>query len=284
MNLNSTLISVQELQTYLKSQPANTVIFDCRFDLSKPHLGYQQYLEGHIPRSIYVDLEKDLSGSKNRLHGRHPLPAAKDWADTRARLGISENTIVILYDFQENTYSARMWWMLQAIGHQAIHILDGGYAEWLKLGGIIENGPSLNPKALLSLPIIEYKGLIHMSDIQHNIKNPSFQIMDARAQERFRGEIEPLDPVAGHIPGALNKPYKSNLNQNNLFKTQAELAREFSNIDCAPNKVVHQCGSGVTACHNLLAMELAGLKGSKLYAGSWSEWCNHPANPIATGA
>jgi len=283
MHSNSILISVHDLQTSLQNQRDDTVIFDCRFDLNHPHLGYQQYLEGHIPSSIYVDLEKDLSGPKNPLQGRHPLPSSADWANTRARLGISENTQVILYDLQENTYSARMWWMLKAIGHQFIQILDGGFKEWLKLGGTVEGSPSLKPNSLLNLSIIEYKGLIQMSDVQHNIKNPCFQIIDARANERFRGETEPLDPVAGHIPGAINRPYKHNLNNNHLFKTESELAQEFSNIGYAPNQVVHSCGSGVTACHNLLAMELAGLNGSLLYAGSWSEWCNHPENPIATG-
>jgi len=284
MNSNSILISAHELQTSLQNQLNDTVIFDCRFDLSNPLIGHQQYLDGHIPGAIYVDLEKDLSGPKNPLQGRHPLPNSSDWANTRTRLGISENTHVILYDLQENTYSARMWWMLKAIGHQYIQILDGGYTEWLQLGGTIENGPSRYPNPLLNLPIIEYKGLIKMSDVQHNIKNPCFQIMDARAKERFRGETEPLDPVAGHIPGAMNRPYKNNLNSNHLFKTELELAQEFLNIGYAPNQVVHSCGSGVTACHNLLAMEIAGLNSSLLYAGSWSEWCNHPENPIATGS
>ena len=283
MHSNSILISVRDLQNSLQNQLDDTVIFDCRFDLSQPHLGHQQYLEGHIPSSIYVDLEKDLSGPKNPLQGRHPLPNSSNWADTRARLGVSENTHVILYDLQENTYSARMWWMLKAIGHKSVQILDGGFKEWVKLGGTVESGPSLKPNSLINTPIIEYKGLIHMSDVQHNIKNPCFQIMDARAKERFRGEAEPLDPVAGHIPGAMNRPYKNNLNDNHLFKTGSELADEFSNIGFAPNQVVHSCGSGVTACHNLLAMEIAGLSGSLLYAGSWSEWCNHPQNPIATG-
>jgi thiosulfate/3-mercaptopyruvate sulfurtransferase len=283
MYSNSILISVRDLQNSLQNQLDDTVIFDCRFDLSQPHLGHQQYLEGHIPSSIYVDLEKDLSGPKNPLQGRHPLPNSSNWANTRARLGISENTHVILYDLQENTYSARMWWMLKAIGHQSIQILDGGFKEWVKLGGAVESGPSRKPNSVINLPIIEYKGLIQMSDVQQNIKNPCFQIMDARAKERFRGETEPLDPVAGHIPGAMNRPYKNNLNDNHLFKTGSELADEFSKISFAPTQLVHSCGSGVTACHNLLAMEIAGLSGSLLYAGSWSEWCNHPHNPIASG-
>jgi len=283
MSSNSILISVQDLQTSIQNQLVNTVIFDCRFDLSNPHIGHQQYLDGHIPGAIYVDLEKDLSGPKNPLKGRHPLPNSSDWANTRASLGISENTHVILYDLHENTYSARMWWMLKAIGHQSIQILDGGYTAWLQHGGRIESGPSRKPNSLLNLPIIEYKGLIQMSDVQHNLTKPCFQVMDARAMERFRGETEPLDPVAGHIPGAMNRPYKNNLNSNHLFKTESELAQEFSQIGFAPNQVVHSCGSGVTACHNLLAMEIAGLNGSLLYAGSWSEWCHHPQNPIATG-
>jgi len=283
MHSNSILISVRDLQNSLQNELYDTVIFDCRFDLNQPHLGHQQYLEGHIPSSIYVDLEKDLSGPKNPLQGRHPLPNSSNWANTRARLGISENTHVILYDLQENTYSARMWWMLKAIGHKSIQILDGGFKEWVKLGGVVESGPSREPNSLINLPIIEYKGLIKMSDVQHNIENPCFQIMDARAKERFSGETEPLDPVAGHIPGAMNRPYKNNLNDNHLFKTGSELADEFSKISFAPTQLVHSCGSGVTACHNLLAMEIAGLSGSLLYAGSWSEWCNHPHNPIATG-
>jgi thiosulfate/3-mercaptopyruvate sulfurtransferase len=283
MSSNSILISVQDLQISLQNPGDDTVIFDCRFDLSNPLIGNQQYLDGHIPGAIYVDLEKDLSGPKNPLQGRHPLPSSSDWANTRARLGISENTHVILYDLQENTYSARMWWMLKAVGHQSIQILDGGFTAWLQHGGMIASGPSLKPSSLLNLPIIEYKGLIQMSDVQHNITNPCFQILDARAMGRFTGETEPLDPVAGHIPGAMNRPYKNNLNDNHLFKTESELADEFSKISFAPNQVVHSCGSGVTACHNLLAMEIAGLNGSLLYAGSWSEWCNHPQNPIATG-
>jgi len=174
--------------------------------------------------------------------------------------------------------------MLKAIGHQSIQILDGGYTAWLQLGGGIESGANSKPNSLSNLPIVEYKGLIQMSDVQHNITNPCFQIMDARAMERFRGEIEPLDPIAGHIPGAMNRPYKNNLNSNHIFKTESELSQEFSKIGFAPNQVVHSCGSGVTACHNLLAMEIAGLTGSLLYAGSWSEWCHHPQNPIATGS
>lgn len=283
MNAHTLLISVNQLQEIIQNQQLPFLIFDCRFDLSKPALGYEQFIQGHIPGARYVDLEKNLSGSKNPLQGRHPLPTPEEWAQTRSNLGISENTVVILYDFLENTYSARMWWMLKAVGHQHIHILDGGYAAWLSAGGKVEVGEgSFNP-SIPNLPSIAFEGLIKMIDIQKDLLNPSFTILDARASERFRGNVEPLDPIAGHIPGALNRPYKQNLNQSNLFKPSIELQLEFNHLQSQASQVVHQCGSGVTACHNLLAMELAGLKGSLLYAGSWSEWCNHPENPIALG-
>lgn len=283
MNAHTLLISVGQLQEIIQNQQLPFLIFDCRFDLSRPALGYEQFIQGHIPGASYVDLEKNLSGPKNPLQGRHPLPTPEEWAQTRANLGISKNTLVILYDFLENTYSARMWWMLKAVGYQHIHILDGGFSAWLSAGGKVEEGEgSFNP-SIPNLPSIAFEGLIKMIDIQKNILNPSFTILDARASERFRGDVEPLDPIAGHIPGALNRPYKLNLNQNNLFKSPLELQLEFNYLQSQASQVVHQCGSGVTACHNLLAMELAGLKGSLLYGGSWSEWCNHTQNPIALG-
>ena len=283
MNANTLLISVDQLQEIIKNQQLPFLIFDCRFDLSKPALGYEQFIQGHIPNARYVDLEKNLSGPKNPLQGRHPLPTPEEWAQTRANLGISENTLVILYDFLENTYSARMWWMLKAVGHQHIHILDGGYLAWLSAGGVVEVGEGPHCTPICALPPAVFEGLIKMEDIQKNLLNPSFTVLDARASERFRGDVEPLDPIAGHIPGALNRPYKLNLNQSNLFKSPLELQLEFNHLQSQASQVVHQCGSGVTACHNLLAMELAGIEGSFLYAGSWSEWCHHPENPIALG-
>ena len=283
MNAHTLLISVDQLQEIIQNQQLPFLIFDCRFDLSQPAIGYEQFIKGHIPHARYVDLEKNLSGPKNPLQGRHPLPTPEEWAQTRANLGISENTLVILYDFLENTYSARMWWMLKAVGHQHIHILNGGFSAWLSVGGKVEEGEGSFNLSIPNLPSIAFEGLIKMIDIQKNLLDPSFTILDARANERFRGDVEPLDPIAGHIPGALNRPYKLNLNQNNLFKSPLELQLELNHLKSQASQVVHQCGSGVTACHNLLAMELAGLKGSLLYAGSWSEWCNHTQNPIALG-
>ena len=283
MNSHTLLISVDQLQEIIQNQQLPFLIFDCRFDLSQPAVGYEQFIQGHIPHARYVDLEKNLSGPKNPLQGRHPLPTPMEWAQTRANLGISENTVVILYDFLENTYSARMWWMLKAVGHQHILILDGGYSAWLSVGGEVEVGEGSHFPPIPVLPPVVFEGLIKMVDIQKNLLSPSFTVLDARASERFRGDVEPLDPIAGHIPGALNRPYKLNLNQNKLFKSALELQVEFNHLQSQTSQVVHQCGSGVTACHNLLAMELAGIEGSLLYAGSWSEWCHHPENPIALG-
>jgi thiosulfate/3-mercaptopyruvate sulfurtransferase len=281
MQPNSTLISVKDLQNLSKSSTAQYLIFDCRSDLKKPTLGYEEYSQGHIPQAIYVDLEKDLSGPKNKLRGRNPLPSPKEWAVTRARLGITESTHVILYDFLDNTYATRMWWMLHATGHKNIQILDGGYSQWLKLNGDIEVQENFSQQLPADLPAIEYQNLIQMSAVQDHLSQPCFTLVDARAGERFRGDIEPLDPVAGHVPGSLNRPYKSNLNQDGLFKSSAQLREELAYLGVNANRVVHTCGSGVSACHNLLAMEIAGFHGSLLYAGSWSEWCHHPDNPIA---
>lgn len=277
----SPLISATELQHVIQNPSTPFLLFDCRFHLTKPHLGYEQYAEGHIPGAVYVDLEKVLSGPKNPLQGRHPLPSPENWAHQRAQLGIETNAVVILYDDSENTYSARMWWMLRATGHLRVHIVDGGYRAWLKQVGTVETQENTPSPTAQRLPAVNYVGLVTMSDIQNQLSRPSFTILDARAAERFRGEVEPLDPVAGHIPGAINQAYKNNLHEDFLFKSKDELRQMF--MPYPPHCVVHQCGSGVTACHNLLAMEIAGLSGSLLYAGSWSEWCQDPQNPVAKG-
>jgi thiosulfate/3-mercaptopyruvate sulfurtransferase len=281
MKTTNLLISNKELHLLLNNQDPNVLILDCRFDLAKPHIGKEQYLAGHIPGAYYVDLEKDLSGPKNPHLGRHPLPTPQAWANTRSQLGISSNSKIVIYDQLENTYSARMWWMLTATGHNNVQILDGGFQTWTSFGYSVMLGEEKPEPLKLDASVVDYEKLIEMNDVQVNLSNPIFHIIDARAAERFRGEVEPLDPVAGHIPGAINRLYKMNLNADSLFKTSEELRHEWHHLNLAPELIVHQCGSGVTACHNLFAMELAGLKGSKLYAGSWSEWCNHPNNPVA---
>ena len=283
MTTHNFLITPVELNQLLNGDISSIAIFDCRFDLTNSQKGRDLYAQGHIPSAVYVDLEKDLSGKKNPLLGRHPLPTPSEWASTISKLGISASTLVILYDQMENTYSARMWWMLKAVGLNKVRILDGGYSNWQNFGGSISTTIEA-PKSLPNQPsVVQFNGLIRMADVQENIKEPRFTILDARATERFKGEVEPLDPIAGHIPGALNRPYKQNLNSQNIFKSPSELKEELSSLLFKSQATVHQCGSGVTACHNLLAMEIAGIRGSLLYAGSWSEWCNHTENPVAVG-
>ena len=283
MTNHNYLISPEELNQLLQLNSKDFAIFDCRFDLANVKKGLELYLQGHIPGAVYVDLEKDLSGGKNPLLGRHPLPEPSVWSSTISKLGVSKSTLVILYDQQENIYSARMWWMLKAVGLNNVRILNGGFSNWVNFGGDVSTLIEEPQPTLQEIDSSKFDGLVKMIDIQKNIQAPIFTVLDARASERYRGEVEPLDPVAGHIPGALNRLYKLNLNDQNLFKSSSELKKECLSFVKNPESIVHQCGSGVTACHNLLAMEIAGLQGSKLYAGSWSEWCNQLENPIALG-
>lgn len=274
------LIDAVELSSLLKINSDNIFIFDCRFDIANSATGRNLYLDGHIPHARYVSLDDDLSGPKNPLQGRHPLPSPQKWYETKVKLGINKDSNMILYDDLENTYSARMWWMLVNTGHSNIRLLNGGYQAWLRSGGDIEVGEHSEPMINRSsnLTVQPFLKLITMQDVYENIHSRQFIVLDARAANRYHGENETLDPVAGHIPNALNRPYKLNLTENGLFKAAEELAKDFANF--SHENIVHQCGSGVTACNNLLAMEIAGLSGSKLYAGSWSEWCQHSSNPI----
>jgi len=283
MNTTNLLINNKELRFLLQHQDSKVLIFDCRFDLAKPHIGKEQYLEGHIPRAHYVDLGSDLSGPENSQLGRHPLPTPEAWAITRSQLGISSDSKIVIYDHLENTYSARMWWMLSATGHKNVQILDGGFQTWASLGNPVEQGDKQPSPLRLEASVVDYVNVIQMQDVQDNLNNPVFHIIDARAPERFRGDIEPLDPIAGHIPGAMNRLYKLNLNSDGLFKSPDELRKEWHSLNLVPELIVHQCGSGVTACNNLFEPLSPGLKGSKLYAGSWSQWCNHSNNPMARG-
>jgi len=282
MSNEQLLITSKELALLLQND-APLHLFDCRFDLKQALWGHEQFIQGHIPSAVFIDLDHDLSGPKNPKKGRHPLPHPKQWMQTRLKLGIALDDQVIIYDQAENIFSARMWWMLKAVGLNNVRILNGGFSNWVNFGGDVSTLIEEPQPTLQEIDSSKFDGLVKMIDIQKNIQAPIFTVLDARASERYRGEVEPLDPVAGHIPGALNRLYKLNLNDQNLFKSSSELKKEFLSFVKNPESIVHQCGSGVTACHNLLAMEIAGLHGSKLYAGSWSEWCNHPENPIALG-
>lgn len=263
------------------------VLIDASFDLADPTAGERAWAAGHLPGALYAHLERDLSGPKKppgpTFSGRHPLPSRPAFATTVGTWGISPRHAVVAMDRQGGPYAARLWWMLRWLGHGRVWVLDGGIDGWLAAGGVLETEVPARralppyPVGKRTMPTVTAAGLLRTLGAQW--------IVDARAPERFRGEVEPLDPVAGHIPGAVNRPMKDNLGSDGRFKSAAMLAREFDDLLAGREaaEVVHQCGSGVTACHNLLAMEVAGRTGAQLYPGSWSEWSADPARPIARG-
>jgi thiosulfate/3-mercaptopyruvate sulfurtransferase len=271
------LITTNRLQALLNSG-TNVSICDCRFELGQPSAGREAYAKGHIPGAIYIDLDADLSGAKTGTNGRHPLPSPDDWATTRQRLGIDSNTNVTAYDSQGSAFASRLWWMLRAIGHDKVQVLDGGLDSWKgQLSTTI-----LAPTPLEKKPKpVAYQGLVLVDEILDNLASRRKTVIDARSPDRFHGQNETLDPVAGHIPGSLNRFFKNNL-EGSEFKSAEILRMEYSELlaNTQASDVIHSCGSGVTACVNLLAMEQAGLRGSLLYAGSWSEWCADPKRPV----
>ncbi len=271
------LISANQLEEIINSGE-DVLLCDCRFDLVDPLIGKKSYEESHIPGAIYVDLDKDLSGPKTGTNGRHPLPNPEAWAKTKARLGISPNTLVVAYDKQGSVYASRLWWMLKATGHANVRVLDGGLDAWNGPMGTIPRTPTPSSEVIGVMP---YTGLVLVDEVVNNLESQKYKIVDARTEDRFHGQNETLDPVGGHIPGAMNRFFKNNLNKT-AFKTPEQLFKEFSEClgPIKASEVIHSCGSGVTACHNLLAMELAGFKGSRLYAGSWSEWSADPKRPV----
>ena len=277
------LIEVEELKRLMDSG-ASYRLFDCRFDLTNPSAGFQSYQEGHIPTAAFADLDHDLAAPKNGRNGRHPLPSVSELEATCARLGISFDLPVIVYDNQGGMFAVRLWWMLRACGHTQVSLLNGGYAAWLQTQLPHATGVETYPNT--SAPSLKiYSQLFTVDQIVDNLKDSRYKILDARSADRYRGENETLDPVGGHIPGALNRFFKDNLNEQGFFKSPIQLREEFLAIlgNTPPEKIIHQCGSGVTACHNLFAMELAGLPCAGIYSGSWSEWCSDSNRPVATG-
>jgi thiosulfate/3-mercaptopyruvate sulfurtransferase len=280
--LSKPLIQVEQLRELLRrGEPV--VLLDSRFDLFKPDAGRSEWQAAHLPGSLYLNLDTDLSGRKTGRNGRHPLPERADFALTLGRAGITPASVVITLDAQSGVYASRAWWMLRWMGHDAVAVLDGGLGAWVEAGGRLNTEPTTKVTAP---PYPERPALVesvNTSSLASSLGR--VRLIDARAPERFRGEVEPLDPQAGHIPGALNRFFKDNLDADGRFKPVDQLRREFAPLlgKQGPAQVVHQCGSGVTACHNLIAMEHAGLPGSKLYPGSWSEWSSDPARPVARG-
>jgi thiosulfate/3-mercaptopyruvate sulfurtransferase len=271
------LLTANQLEEIINSGE-NVLLCDCRFDLADPLAGRKAYLEGHIPGALYIDLDQDLSGPKTGKNGRHPLPTPEAWAQTKSRLGIDSKTLVVAYDNQGSVYASRLWWMLKATGHAKAQVLDGGLDVW---NGPIGTLPRQPTPTNTPVPTMPYVGLVLVDGVMENLQSKKSTIIDARANDRFQGQNETLDPVGGHIPEALNYCFRENL-LGKLFKSPEQLYKDFHDLlgSTKASEVIHQCGSGVTACHNLLAMEIAGLKGSRLYAGSWSEWCTDENRPV----
>lgn len=281
----TTLISATALAQHAL-QP-DWVVIDCRHDLAMPDAGRLAYEAGHIPGAQFAHLDSDLSGSKqdadNRFRGRHPLPPPEDFVETLRRWGINPGSQVIAYDAHGGMFAARLWWMLRWIGHPAVAVLDGGLPAWTAAGMWLSTELKGRPRGEIR-PGTPLVASVACDTVLANLANPAFTLVDARAPDRFRGENETIDPVGGHIPGARNRFFKENLQGNGCFKPATQLHAEWRQVIPAPEAAIMQCGSGVTACHNLLALEVAGLPGAALYPGSWSEWCADPARPVATGA
>ncbi len=281
----STLISAADLAAHVAD--TQWVILDCRHDLMDRDAGRRAYAAGHLPQAQLARIDDDLSAAKigadGKFRGRHPLPERADFIATLRGFGISDSTQVVAYDAHGGMYAARLWWMLRMVGHAAVAVLDGGLAAWQALEH------PLSTEAVTRAPgNIELKPALTTSvsaaEVFDNLTRQSRIVLDARAADRFRGENETIDPVGGHIPGAKNRFFKENLQADGKFKPAAQLHAEFSALITNPEAAIMQCGSGVTACHNLLALEIAGLPGAALYPGSWSEWCSDPARPVAIGA
>ena len=260
------------------------IVFDCRHDLGDPEKGARLYREGHIPGAHFAPVDTALSGAKTGTNGRHPLPAPQAFADFLGRHGVTETTTIVAYDDVGGQYAARLWWMARWIGLTKVALLDGGLPKWIASGGALTaDVPVPRAVTLRARPVPAM--VWSAADVQRRIGDSASALVDARTAERYRGEAEPIDRVAGRIPGALNRFYKTNLNANLTLRPAEELRREFSALlgGKPPENIGHQCGSGITACANLFAMEYAGLTGSKLYARSWSEWIADPARPVAKG-
>jgi thiosulfate/3-mercaptopyruvate sulfurtransferase len=280
------LISAEELKTLLAQPGARVMVFDCSFDLGDPGAGARAFAEAHVPGAIYLNLDTDLSAPKTGLNGRHPLPERAAFAQRMGELGLDDDTLAVVYDRNACMYAGRPWWMLRWAGHAAVRVLDGGLQAWQAAGGAVESGavaPRPAGRFTLRPPLVE---AVDFAPLRASLGRGRRLIVDARAADRFRGENETLDPIAGHIPGAANRCFRDNMAADGRFKPAEQLRAEWSALMAGrePADLVQHCGSGVSGCNNLLALETAGFSGSLLYPGSWSEWCAQPGAPVARGA
>jgi thiosulfate/3-mercaptopyruvate sulfurtransferase len=283
--MHTTLISAADLSQHLTDD--KWVILDCRHDLMNPNAGRDGFAIGHIQGAQFANIDTDLSGAKTgvdgKFLGRHPLPGRAALIETLRGWGISDDTQVVAYDAHGGMFAARLWWLLRWVGHPAVAVLDGGLAAWQSQGlGMVTHTERRTPGTISDQPSLVKT--VTVDEVVANLATQERTVVDARAADRYRGENETIDPVGGHIPGAKNRFFKDNLNADGRFKDAAQLKQEFAPLFENASKAIMQCGSGVTACHNLLALEVAGLPGAALYPGSWSEWCADPARPVATGS
>jgi thiosulfate/3-mercaptopyruvate sulfurtransferase len=278
-----TILSVRDLQSLL-DEAADVLVIDCEFDLGDPDRGRATYRQSHLPGALYLDLQQDLSGPETGTNGRHPLPARTAFAATMRRLGLKRGQQVVLYDGASGIYAARAWWMIRWLGHAEVAVLDGGRQAWVEAGLPLEDEEPAVPREgnfTVGEPLVGDP--VSADQLMDNLTGGTLQVIDARDAQRFGGGAHSLDTVSGHIPGASNRFYRDNLDEAGRFRSPGELAQAFASASSGkpPERTVMQCGSGVTACHNALAMEIAGLKGTRLYPGSWSEWTSDPTRPVA---
>lgn len=275
------LIDAAKLAAHL-DDPAWRIV-DVRHQLADVHCGEAAYLAGHIPGAVFMHCDRDLSAPMNGSNGRHPLPDPQRLAARLGALGIGPETQVVAYDDSQGMIASRLWWLLRWLGHDRVAVLDGGFQAWQAAGGQLDTAVP-NPPAASFEPSVRDLA-VDVDYVGRFLQTSRMHLIDARSPDRFRGENETIDPVGGRIPGACNRFFRDNLQADGRFKPAAELRAEWLALLAgrAPEQVVHHCGSGVSACHNVLAMEIAGLPGSRLYGGSWSEWCADPQRPVATG-
>jgi thiosulfate/3-mercaptopyruvate sulfurtransferase len=276
------LVSARHLHDLI--QAGKCVVVDCRFDLTGPEKGHASWLAAHIPGAGYAHLDNDLAAPISPDSGRHPLPDASAFAEFLASLGWSPGTLLVAYDDGSNAIASRLWWLMRYFG-QAAALLDGGLAAWVAAGLPLESGTIQQEPSEVTKLESDARMMVSSGQLHNDIDAGRLMVLDARSPQRFSGRMETLDSKGGHIPGALNRPLELNLTEDGKFKQPADLRSEFEAVlgGRDHSRVAHSCGSGVTACHNLFAMELAGLSGSLLYPGSWSEWIRDPARPIASG-
>ncbi len=276
------LIEAEELAQRLGESTIR--IFDCRFDLARPDDGRKRYEDEHLPGATYADLNRDLSAAPTPTSGRHPLPAPAAFESRLREWGVNRDSLVVAYDDGNAMYAARLWWMLRWLGHDHARVLDGGLRRWMQLGLPLDDAiPAYPPGNFVAR--LRPEAVVDASRVLEASRDPSYRVLDVRAPERYRGDVEPIDAVAGHVPGARNHPFTLSLGTDGRFLPPSELRAALDErLEGAPaERTVAMCGSGVTACHLLLAMERAGLSGGRLYAGSWSEWSRDPSRPVARG-